>query len=459
MCLNLNNCMGPAMVTLPLIVQRAGWLTPALALTVVCVLSSFAATMLCEATQRIPGNGGLAARWEYVSIVRHYYGERWYAFTAVLFNTSLQASNVAAMVVSAQVVDAFFIAILGHSYAARYDVWPPRWVTPAEQHPGSGGDPFGTVWVISGGYALSMAICIPFGFLNLDENMWFQWFSLCGLLLFTTEFIGQFGYNISGASGQGSDVGFSLTPLFINDISGQLPVVGLAVFAFSYVVTIPSWLNEKKPSVDVNKAVWWPALFGWALKLAVGMMGSWAFRLTDVRGADNILNLLGSSTEPRVTRYSAYMWNVTTMIPGIPVLAIMIRYNLLNSQVCGARMSFFLGVVAPWVFVAFVYQQGWLVHFCNWAAILCQSFVNLLLPVIVYRTSLQRYPREQLSAQGEREYEARHGHAPVSAVPAWLARFVAPETLATAIIWTLGSISVGSILANCWGAIAVKGPG
>jgi len=130
MCLNLNNCMGPAMVTLPLIVQSAGWQTPALALTLVCVLSSFAATMLCEATQRIPGNGGLAARWEYVSIDRHYYGERWNAFTSVPFTTSLQCSNVAAMVVSAHVFDAFFVAILGHSYAARYDVCPPRWVTP-----------------------------------------------------------------------------------------------------------------------------------------------------------------------------------------------------------------------------------------------------------------------------------------------------------------------------------------
>lgn len=47
-------------------------------------------------------------------------------------------------------------------------------------------------WVISLGYIVCAVICIPFGYLNLDENMWFQWFSLVGLVVFTTEFLGQF---------------------------------------------------------------------------------------------------------------------------------------------------------------------------------------------------------------------------------------------------------------------------
>lgn len=47
-------------------------------------------------------------------------------------------------------------------------------------------------WVISLGYLVCAIICIPFGYLNLDENMWFQWFSLAGLILFTAEFLGQF---------------------------------------------------------------------------------------------------------------------------------------------------------------------------------------------------------------------------------------------------------------------------
>jgi len=55
-CLNLNNCMGPAMVLLPLVYQQAGWFSPTIVLCLVFALSSFNATMLCEAMQRIPKN-------------------------------------------------------------------------------------------------------------------------------------------------------------------------------------------------------------------------------------------------------------------------------------------------------------------------------------------------------------------------------------------------------------------
>lgn len=53
----------------------------------------------------------------------------------------------------------------------------------------------------------------------------------------------------------------------------------MAIFAFAYVTTIPSWVNEKKVGVSVNKTVWWPATFGTMLKLVAGMLGSLAFRL------------------------------------------------------------------------------------------------------------------------------------------------------------------------------------
>ena len=96
--------------------------------------------------------------------------------------------------------------------------------------------------IISIGFLASMAICIPFGYINLvslhsvcvracvhgnlhhcvfflcyshqppmccccccwphgmqckDENMWFQWLSLVGLVAFTLEFLVQFVLNLS----------------------------------------------------------------------------------------------------------------------------------------------------------------------------------------------------------------------------------------------------------------------
>lgn len=56
-------------VLLPLLNQQAGWLTPSLAMAIVYVLSSLAATMLCESMQRIPGNFTFEHRFVITSFV------------------------------------------------------------------------------------------------------------------------------------------------------------------------------------------------------------------------------------------------------------------------------------------------------------------------------------------------------------------------------------------------------
>ena len=53
-------------------------------------------------------------------------------------------------------------------------------------------------WVISVGYLLAMGICIPFGYMNLDDNMTFQWISMVGLVLFTVEFWFQWAFKMDG---------------------------------------------------------------------------------------------------------------------------------------------------------------------------------------------------------------------------------------------------------------------
>ena len=69
------------------------------------VVSSFASTMLVEAMQRIPGNAHLTQRWEFCAVVGHYHGPRAQRMCRWLYNISLQSTNVAAMIVSAQLLD------------------------------------------------------------------------------------------------------------------------------------------------------------------------------------------------------------------------------------------------------------------------------------------------------------------------------------------------------------------
>merc|ERR1719266_3089890 len=73
--------------------------------------------MLCEVIQKIPGNQGFTRRIEFCDAVRHYLGENWYKASQIGLAVSLQASNIAAMIVSAQVLDNFFAKIMGYSTA------------------------------------------------------------------------------------------------------------------------------------------------------------------------------------------------------------------------------------------------------------------------------------------------------------------------------------------------------
>jgi hypothetical protein len=169
-CLNLNNVMGAAIVALPMVNQQAGWLTPTICIVFVFVVSSFASTMLVEAMQRIPGNAHLTQRWEFCAVVGHYHGPRAQRICSWLYNISLQSTNVAAMIVSAQLLDVLIIFTCGRSVALDYHVFPPAFITSEK----SLADPWLTQWVISAGFLISMAIAIPLGYINLEENMKFQ---------------------------------------------------------------------------------------------------------------------------------------------------------------------------------------------------------------------------------------------------------------------------------------------
>eukprot|EP01051_Picozoa_sp_SAG22_P008555 SAG22_NODE_659_length_8069_cov_2038.703137_1_plen_220_part_00 len=167
--------------------------TPTLFIVFAAITSAFASTMLVEAMQKIKGNADLRQRWEFCAVVGHYYGRKAEVATIWLFNISLQASNVAAMIVSAQITvsskalpfccasavvlaetvpfhavplsqDCFIIYIAGASVALDYGSWPPAVI----ESSGSLMNPWPTAFVVSAGFLLSMGISIPLGWINLE---------------------------------------------------------------------------------------------------------------------------------------------------------------------------------------------------------------------------------------------------------------------------------------------------
>ena len=77
----------------------------------------------------------------------------------------------------------------------------------------------------------------------------------------------------------------SYTPV-VGDLSS---VLGTVIFAYTYVVTIPSWANEKKPSVSVNKAIWFSSSTSTFAYIIFGLLGAWTYpNMAD----GNLLNVM-----------------------------------------------------------------------------------------------------------------------------------------------------------------------
>ena len=55
----------------------------------------------------------------------------------------------------------------------------------------------------------------------------------------------------------------------------QAAVLGTILFNFGFVTTVPSWVNEKKPHVSVNKTVWISTFCCNLVFFAIGAQRSW----------------------------------------------------------------------------------------------------------------------------------------------------------------------------------------
>ena len=96
----VNNIAGPALTQIPFLFHSAGFLTPLITVIVLTLGSCIAALMLCEAMRVIPGNREYFLRYEYTSIVRHYFGGqgRFFWFTLALLCVNLLSITIASIV-------------------------------------------------------------------------------------------------------------------------------------------------------------------------------------------------------------------------------------------------------------------------------------------------------------------------------------------------------------------------
>jgi amino acid permease len=120
------------------------------------------------------------------------------------------------------------------------------------------------------------------------------------------------------------------------------------VLNYAFVMTVPSWCNEKRRSSNVNKVVWSSVGISTAFFLAVAVFGAMAFPNL---GGEDILTKLNQASNGNsvLTEVSVYLFPIIAVASSIPVFSIIIRYNLMENGICGKLWANIWAVVLPWV--------------------------------------------------------------------------------------------------------------
>jgi hypothetical protein len=68
-------------------------------------------------------------------------------------------------------------------------------------------------------------------------------------------------------------------------------VAGVVLFNYAFSITVPSWLNEKRPDVSVNGVVWGASATCSLMFISFGIFAAMAFERT----GPNVLQILSSN--------------------------------------------------------------------------------------------------------------------------------------------------------------------
>ena len=415
---------------------------------------SLSTTMYCEAMRKIPGNAHFRDRIEYTSVVEYYFGRSWYVASQIGLNGALQSLNIISVIQSAQVLDKAISAIGGKSCAfnltpfglmdqtgtgnstvglydadfgpafeygssnssqllpASVDFWSCVDIQDLNNDNG-----WGCHVVLTLGFILAALITVPMGYFNLDDNMivqqgafvltlgcWVVWILAC----FWADPAGQVGppapgVNASAGQGTWGIPAINSDPNF----GSQAGVLGTILFNFGFVTTIPSWVNEKKPTVSVNKTVWLSSFLCIIIFFSISIPGTMAFKYflagpatgtcayaVDTAGAGScsggLMDLYLSSNAPKawtehaganaLLQLSVYLFPIVAVLSSIPVFSIVIKYNAIEN---GFSKTFAVawGVLFPWVVaVPLLYQPNALNSVINFSSLIFVSFTDFVVP-------------------------------------------------------------------------------
>jgi len=241
------------------------------------------------------------------------------------------------------------------------------------------------------GFVVTIILIIPLGYFNLDDNMIVQKGAFIMACLIFTEWIVEFFIQIGHGSAQH-------IPVFGDRLA---PVFGTIMFNYAMVITVPSWCNEKTHSTRINHAIGTSVSLGTLLFLIIGWIGATAYKI-DPDG--DILSAINSQNPTIISKLCIYFFPLSVVATSIPIYSIIVRYNLLENNICSKPVANFVAVILPWLVVLPFYCGNGLQDVINWSTLISNGIVNFIIPFLLYvrartyKSSLPRDDRKDLDA-------------------------------------------------------------
>ncbi|KAI9496784.1 hypothetical protein BDB00DRAFT_889615, partial [Zychaea mexicana] len=361
---------GPGLPMIPPLYQQAGWLAPTIVIIAVAFLSGVASLFICEVLASIRGNEKFQAQVEITTVAQLLLGKKYHYFFQVILYIALQAVNIASIVISSQTMDNLIITLFKGTCGL--NIYPGGWIC-VDQGTSQSGSPFSEsdYFIFTMGYLLTMVMVMPLGFFDLVDNMGVMIASLITMAVVTIQWVVAFcqeGLKTELMPATGPSAGM---------------VLGIIIFNFSYVTTVPTWVNSINPDVSIHKCITWSIIITTAIYIVLGVFGGMAYPMSV---SDNILTLL-SNESTVASKVTTYLFPICALVTSIPVYVIVIRCNLLRGGLCGRRWAVFWSNLLPWIISIPLMNKNWMNAIQNWISLFFQSSTNYILPFVLYFVS------------------------------------------------------------------------
>ncbi|KYQ92285.1 hypothetical protein DLAC_06769 [Tieghemostelium lacteum] len=381
----LGNSTGPAMVGLALQFQHGGWLLTLMGFLLILTTSSLAGLFMIESMAAIPRNPRFQLRVEFTMLCRFYFGKWGYIIAQIFINISLQATNIASIIVCSQVMDSMLIFLFKKTCGLA--MYPSvEWVCETVQSESS--SPFTNHYMFfTLGYLIVLVLIIPLGFLNLDDNIIVQIGAVILMFCITGSWIIMFCIHGLHADNMPT----------IGSPSGVAQIMGNVMFNYAYITTLPSWINEAKPTVKVNKTVWMSGSISTLIFVSIGMFGALSF--PHMPSSSDILSVINSSPQANIiSKISVYIFPFVVLASSIPVYSIIVRYNLMQNNLMPKWSANLIATVLPWGIAIPLMTGNGLNNISNWSSLFFGSIANFIIPLLIYLRSIQfRKARKHMS--------------------------------------------------------------